>query len=184
MRPKDVPGCVDTIAAHPTVGPRYGSSITDLRRAWLSLLGRDAFNAVVLEELAGSSVRTLTASVTVFVSDDFVRQVKAPPLFWIGPELARRVARGDSPVLSDKKVQEANSDAGLNLVVWNISMLPEQARQPDLTAEGMKAFFTLHRGFLLKELIVQPETAEHLLGLRNSGGLLLVLSCTDKRYMV
>jgi hypothetical protein len=173
MRPNDVRKCVDIVAAHPIVGSRYGSAITDLPPAWLSLLGRDAFNAVVFEELRGSSVRILTASVTAFVSDDFMREAKTPPLFWIGPELARRVVRSDSPLLSDKELQEANSSAGLNLVVWQVGMLPQQVEHPELTGEGMNAFISLHRGFLLKELMVQPETAEHLLGLCNSGGLLL-----------
>jgi hypothetical protein len=173
MRPKDVRECVDIVAAHPIVGPRYGSAITDLRPAWLRLLGREAFIPMVFEELRGSDVRLLGAAVTAFVCDDFMRQVKTPPLFWIGPELARRVVRGDCPVLSDKQLQDTNSDAGLNLIVWQIGILPEDLKRPDVTSEAMAAFIRFHRGFLLNEFIVQPETAEHLLGLRNAGGLSL-----------
>ena len=173
MRPKDVRECVDIVAAHPIVGPRYGSAITDLRPVWLRLLGREAFMPVVFEELRGSDVRILGAGVTAFVADDFMRELKTPPLFWIGPELARRVVRGDCPLLSDKEVRVANSGAGLNLIVWQIGILPEDLKRPDVTSAAMTAFIRLHGGFLLKEVIVQPETMEHLHGLRNAGGLLL-----------
>jgi hypothetical protein len=173
MLPKDVRECVDVIAAHPIVGPRYGSAITDLRTAWLNLLGRDAFTPVVFEEIRGSDVRILGVGVTVFVSDDFTREIKTPPLFWIGPELARRVARGDSPVLSDKELQEANSGAGLNLFVWQTGLLPEDLKRPEVTSKAMATFSRFHRGFLLKELILQPESPEYLHGLCNAGALLL-----------
>jgi hypothetical protein len=173
MRPNDVRKCVDIVAAHPIVGPRYGGAITDLCPTWLSLLGREAFIPVVLEELRGSDVTILGASVTAFVSDNFMRELKTPPLFWIGPELARRVVRGDCPLLSDKDVREANSGAGLNLVVRQIGVLPGDLKRSEVTSEGMSAFIGVHRGFLIKELIAQPESVEHLQGLHNAGALLL-----------
>ena len=173
MRPNDVRGCADIVGAHPIVGLRYGSVIKDLRLAWLRLLGREAFMSVVFEETHGSDVRVLGAGVTAFVSDDFIREAKTPPLFWVGPELARRVSRGDCPLLSDDDVRKANSDAGLNLMVWQFGILPEDLKRPDVTSEAMTAFIRMHRGFLLKEVIVQPETLEHLNGLRNAGALLL-----------
>ncbi len=173
MRPKDVRECADIVAAHPILGPRYGIGITDLQPAWLRVLGREAFMPVVFEEVCGPDVRILGAGVTAFVSDDFMRELKTPPLFWIGPELAGRVVRGDCPLLSDKEVRVANSRVGLNLIVWQIGILPDDLKRPDVTSEAMTAFIRLHGGFLLKELIVQPETVEHLHGLRNAGGLLL-----------
>ena len=173
MRPTDVRKCADIVGAHPIVGPRYGTAIKDLAPAWLRLLGREAFLPIVLEELCGSAVRMVGAPVTAFVSDDFTREAKTPPLFWIGPELAKRTMCGLCPLLADKEVHEANSGAGLNLVVWQIGVSPEVWRRPDVTSEGMATFLEVHRGYLIKEIIVQSETPEHLLGLRNSGGLLL-----------
>lgn len=173
MRPTDVRKCADIVGAHPIVGRRYGAAIKDLAPAWLRLLGRETFLPVVLEELCGSHVRMLGSPVTAFVSDDFMREAKTPPLFWIGPELAKRTVRNDCPLLSDKEVQKANSGAGLNLVVWQIGVFPEDWRRPDVTREGMSAFIQIHQGYLIKEILVQPEGPEHLLGLRNAGGLLL-----------
>src|SRR5215472_17480954 len=117
MRPKDVRGCVEIVAAHPIVGPRYARVISNLHRAWLSCLGSEAFQGCVFEDqVNGSCARLLGAGVRAFVSDQFVREVKTPPFFWVGPELARRVAADNSPLLSDTEVRKANSSGGLNLV--------------------------------------------------------------------
>ena len=48
------------------------------------------------------------------LSEDFVRELKTSPGFWFGPELIRRIMRGNSPVLSDREVRVANSGNGLN----------------------------------------------------------------------
>src|SRR5258708_3077324 len=72
-----------------------------------------------------------------------------------------------------REVRVANACAGLNLIVWQIGILPEDLKRLDVTSAAMTAFIRLHGGFLLKEVIVQPETMEHLHGLRNAGGLLL-----------
>ena len=49
MLPKDVRPCVEILAVHPVVAPRYGDSIDQLRPAWLSLLGCEAFRAWFLK---------------------------------------------------------------------------------------------------------------------------------------
>ncbi len=176
MRPKDVRECVEIVAAHPFVGPRYGSAIEDLRAAWLRLLSRNGFCSarVFEEELDGMTPRILGVGVTVFVSDNFLRELKTPPCFWMSPEIARRVARGDhSPLLSQREIQEANSQGGLNLAVWHACVREEDNQRTELWTELMTAFMDHHRGFLLKELLVQGESPEHLEGLHNTGGFLI-----------
>jgi hypothetical protein len=84
------------VRAHPKLGPQYGSGITDLRTVWLSLLGREAFRAVVFEEVEDSRPRTMGVGVSVFLSHDFLLELKPPPFFWAGPEMAKRVLRGES----------------------------------------------------------------------------------------
>ena len=121
MRPQDVPDCVEMIAAHPIVGPRYGSAIEHLRPAWLRLLSSDGFcsTAIIEEVVEGARSRTLGLGVSVVLSDDFLRELKTPPFFWMGPELAKRVAReDDSALLTQRQIREANSFGGLNLAIW------------------------------------------------------------------
>ena len=85
MRPNDAKECVEIVAAHPFMGPRYGSGTTDLRTVWLSLLGREAFRAVVFEDGEDTQVRIMGVGVSAFVSHDFLLELKTPPFFWAGP---------------------------------------------------------------------------------------------------
>lgn len=186
MRPKDVRECAEIVAAHAIVGRRYGDAISALGPGWLRLLSCNGFcSAVAFEEVEEGADRTrprmLGVGISVFVTDDFLREVKTPPFFWIGPELAKRVARGDhSALLSQRQIQEANSQGGLNLAVWHACIRIEDIKRVEVWTELMTAFLDQHRGFLLKELVAQGESPEHLEGMRNTGGFLL--KSTDGCY--
>lgn len=183
MRAKDVRECVELVTAQPFVAPRYGDSVSNLRSAWSRLLSSGGFcsTSVIEEDLEGSRPRMLGVGVSVFVTDDFLREMKTPPFVWIGPEFAKRVARGDDSVLlSRKEVREANSRGGLNLLIWHGSIRTEDAKRAEIWSELMTVFLNNHRGFLFKEIVVQGESPEHLEGLRNSGGFLL--RAADGRY--
>jgi hypothetical protein len=173
MRPKDVRECVEIVAAHPVVGPRYGSAIADLRPVWLHVLAARAFcGTAVFEEVIGSRVRMLGVGATLFVSDHFIRDLKTPPFFWMGPELVRRIGREDYPLLYENQVREANSRDGLNLAVWQCTLRMEAMRRVEVWNEFMTAFLKDHCGYLIKELVAQGESVEHLLGMRSTGSLL------------
>ncbi len=181
MRPNDVRECVEIIAANPLVSARYGSSIADLRPAWLRVLAAQAFcGTTTIEEVEGSQVRMVGIGGTVLVSDDFVRELKTPPFFWIGPELVRRMGRGDSPLLSEKQAREANSRGGLNLAVWHASMRLEDMKSVEAWNVMMAAFMKHHRGYLVKELVTHAECVGQAQGMRLSGSHLW--NGTDGRY--
>src|SRR5262245_16259677 len=76
MLPKDVSECAGIIADHPVIGPRYGRAIQDLSPAWLRLVGSEAMRTAVFEEVEGTRARIWGVGVGVFVTDDFVREVK------------------------------------------------------------------------------------------------------------
>jgi hypothetical protein len=173
MQPKDVRECAEIIGAHPVIGPRYGAAIGDLRTAWLGLLGSEAMNTAVFEEVNGTAIRTCGVGVGLFVRDEFMRELKMPPLFWFGPELARRVTAGNSPVLSDSEVREENSAGGLNLIVWEAVPAPQFAARSDLFHLMVEAFLELHRGFRLKEMMTsQVESVQRLQWSVDAGGML------------
>ena len=173
MGPADVRKCVSLIAAHPVIGPRYGKAIGDLSQAWLRLLDYEAKSTVVFEELQDSRVRIFGVGVSVFVNEDFIREVKTPPLFWIGPELARRIARGNSPLLPGRALRDANTRGGLNLLTWEGCICPEDAARPETYNKMILAFMEEHRGFLWKEVIgAQAHSAEALRSMLKSGGAL------------
>jgi hypothetical protein len=182
MRAGDIAGCAEIIATHPVIAPRYGSGIKDLAPAWLRLLGSEGMQAVVYEEVDGTHVTAWGLGVGVFVKDDFIREIKAPPLIWYGPELARRVMRGDSPLLSDKEVRDANSREGLNLLVWESGPCMEYAKRADVYHLMGKTYIECFGGYLLKEMITsQMESAERLRWSIDAGGMLW--NATEGRYV-
>ena len=173
MQPKDVAECAGIIASQPHIGPRYGSAISDLGPAWLRLLGCEAVNAMVIEEVIGSQVTICFVGVSLFVNDDFVRELKDPPQFWFGPELARRTMRGNSPALSDRQVREANSNGGLNSVTWEGCIRPGFESHLELHRKVIGVFIEQHRGYRCKEAISsQIESVERFLWVLKTGGLL------------
>ncbi len=173
MQPSDVRESVEIIAKHPVVGPRYGSLIADLPAAWLRLLSSDAVDAWVFHVDEGEHAPICFVGVGVIVNDDFVRDLKIPPHFWHGPELTKRILRGESPLLSDKQIRDANAGDGLNLVVWEGCALCEFESDPGLLRFVMDTFIQEHRGYLWKEVInAQVESAERLHWTLNAGGLL------------
>lgn len=172
MQPADVEECVDIVAAHPVIGPRYGADIENLGRAWCHLVGSAAITHAVIERPDPKRARIVGIGFAVFVRDEFIREIKTPPLFWIGPELTRRVRGRDSPVLTDDEVRDANSGGGLSEVVWEGTATPEFAQTMDFYHLMVRAYVEAHRGFLLKEMITaQAESVERLLWVNEAGGL-------------
>jgi hypothetical protein len=109
--------------------------------------------------------------VTVIVTDDFLREMKTPPHFWIGPELTRRIMRGESPVLTGKRLREANSRGGLNLVCWEAGFRPEYEGYGEVQRCMMSSFIETHLGYLWKEVIsAQSWAPVHLNFILMTGG--------------
>jgi hypothetical protein len=173
MRPTDVAECARIVAAHPVIGPRYGGAIADLRKAWLRLLDCEAKRAGVVEEVNGSHATICVVGVTIFVTDDFLLEIKSSPLRWIGPEVAKRIVRGDSPLLSDRQVREANSCGGMNLMVREGCIRLEFEQHAEVHRKMMSFFLDDHRGYLWKEAIAsQLESVERLEWTLKTGGLM------------
>ena len=173
MQPSDVRESAEIIAKHPVIGPRYGSLIAELPAAWLRLLSCAAGDAWVFQAEEGPHAPICFVGVGVIANDNFVRDLKTPPHFWLGPELTKRILRGETPLLSDKEIRDANSSGGLNHVVWEGCALHEFENNPELYRFIMDAFIQQHRGYLWKEVISQPmESAERLHWTMKTGGLL------------
>ncbi len=171
MQPADIPECVDIVANHPVIGPRYGRAIGHLGEAWLRLLQREAKLANVVYAGEGSRAPICFVGVTVMVRDDFLREMKTPPHFWVGPELTRRIMKGESPLLTGKQLREANSRGGLNLVCWEAGFRPEYEGHGEVLRAMMSGFIQEHRGFLWKEVIsAQSWSADHLDFVLKTGG--------------
>jgi hypothetical protein len=170
MEPKDIRQCVEHIAAHPVLGPRYGKLTEKLPAAIRSALSNGLITAL-FEEFQGSKTRHLGEVMALFVSDDFLHESKTAPSFWIGPELVKRFAAGKSPILSPAEVRDANSAEGLNLLVWHNTCHPQDLVRGELMTLLMTSYDQIFRGFRLREVVAQVDCLEQYYGMRVAGGL-------------
>jgi hypothetical protein len=171
MRQNDICQCVEHLAVHPVLGPRYGKLIEELPSAIRRALGYEHKSFLVFEEFHGGNTRFVGAGMAVFVTDDFLREAKITPYFWIGPELVKRINGGQSPILTDSEVRNANSTAELNLMVWHNTCHPQEVMRPEVATIVMTAFEESHRGFQLREIFSQADSVEQLRGQQYAGGL-------------
>ncbi|HEX4037081.1 MAG TPA: hypothetical protein VHX37_03405 [Acidobacteriaceae bacterium] len=170
MQPRDVRECVQLLAEHPVLGPRYGSTIADVGTAWLRLLGQEALLTSVFEEVEGGGTRVWGVGVSAVVREEVLTELKKPPLQWTGPELTKRVMSGNSPLLSDRELREQNVRGGLTLIVWAGYMRAGDEKRPELMQQIMRGFLETHRGYLWRELIShQQESPERLEWTLHSG---------------
>lgn len=173
MQPADIPECVDVLAKHAVIGPRYGPAIGQLAEAWRRVLRSEAQAATVFHADEDERAPICLFGFSAMVRDDFLREMKKLPPFWVGPELTRRVIEGESPVLTDKELREANSRDGLNLLVWESCAMPGYEARSELPRYMMVAFTEVHRGYLWKEIIaVQSESPDRLRHTLRTGGFL------------
>jgi hypothetical protein len=173
MQPEDIRGCVDIVANHPVIGPRYGSAIAHLPEAWLRLLQSEARVAVVVYDEENSRAGICFFGITAIVRDDFLHELKTPPHFWFGPELTRRIIAGESPLLTGKQLREGNSRGGLNLVCWEGCVRSEYERNGEVQRYWMSGFIQEHRGYLWNEVISsQSWSGDHLDFVLKTGGQL------------
>ena len=180
MQLEDMSPCVEIVAAHPVLGPRYGPCLGHLESAWRQVLGSDAFFALVSKETAPGAFKTLGAQIACFITDKFANEIATRPLKWIGPELVNGVSSGSSPILTDAEVRLANSTDGLNLVVWPACFPPEYETNAELRQSCQTLFFEHFRGFNVKRMQTQAIHPVELHIAVNSGARYLVDS--DPNY--
>ena len=166
---RDVPNLVAQVAAHPILGPLYRGAIDDFGLAVTRSLDRNYEIACAFEEVNGSRTKLLGAGLAVFVTTEFLREVKATPHLWVGPELVNRILRGANPLLSDNEVRDANSRTGLNLLVWHLTIHPNDLNRAEVGVALTNAFMANFLGFQLTEMHAQADCLEHLQGSRNAG---------------
>jgi hypothetical protein len=169
-RPDDIATCVQFIADHPVLGPRYGPAIEHLGTVWRRFLGSDALFSIVAEETGSESgTRVIASYIASFVSDDFASDLATPPLKWIGPELVNLCIQGPIPVLTDEQVRQVNSTTGVNILVWPTAPRADFEGVPELVQGGQAVFFETYRGFNIKRLQVQASHPVEMEVAVNSG---------------
>jgi len=164
----DVENCVALLAAHAEERRRYGALLEQLPDAWRKLIRAGALNARVVEDMDAGEPQLVAFGVSVFVREEILRQFKTAPLVWIGPELVWRAHASDGAILSPKEIRDANSGAGLSLVVW-AGLVSAPSPNERIHTELWQAFFEAHVGYHISELICQPLDPAQLQGTIQAG---------------
>lgn len=173
MQFEDIPECVKIMASHPVFGPRYGRDIELLPEAWCRLLQSEAKITAAIRAGEGPRAPIVVAGVTAIVRDDFLCDLKTPPHFWIGPELARRIVKGESPLLAGKQLREDNARDGLNAVCWEVAPRAGHETDSELHRYIIKTFVQEHQGYFWKEVMSsQAAGPDHVKWMLNTGGYL------------
>jgi DNA-binding NarL/FixJ family response regulator len=171
MRLQDARPCAELVASIPSLRQRYGGDMGLLANAFRKVLRSESLRNCILEDLDAPNPLLGFANL-VFVTDEFVRECKTPPLFWIAPELTRRIMQGNSPILTPRQVKEANSTTGLNALTWQEAMRPlSESDRMVVHCESLQRFDREVRGYNLKELMGQAPNALDARVKANMGGL-------------
>jgi DNA-binding CsgD family transcriptional regulator len=95
--------------------------------------------------------------------------------------MTRRVARGASALLTNKQVREADSNGGLNVVVWEGTVARAAQTMREVRNAMLAGFLEQHRGFLIKELLGHGTSVVGLEATFRMGNLFL--SSIDGSYI-
>ena len=140
-----------------------------LTRFWRELLlGKCAESSVIEDSDRPPESRIVGFGLSLFVTDEFVLEVKSRPIPYLARYVLERWSQGRSPILTIEDIGRANAGSGLNSLV-----MPHGVREQILSEEEISrvsqqliaTFLELHRGYRLKELIkeVYGENGLHVL---------------------
>jgi len=141
----------DDYAEDPDILPRAAVLWEELRAA-------GSLNGMVLEDLAAPPAARLAAfGMSAFVSPDFMAEARRGDSPGVAARLARRLAAGDSPVLSPEAVRRANSGPGLHLLVLHYAEAPAACpeRLRAVRDKQAETFFSVHGGYRCAEMLVE-----------------------------
>lgn len=164
----DVENCVALLASDANERRNYGGLLEELPAVWRKLIRAGALNARVVEVMDAGGPQLVAFGASVFVRDEILRQLKTAPLVWIGPELVRQAVASDGAILSPKEIRDANSGAGLSLVVW-AGVVSAPSPNERVYTELWRAFFEAHVGYHIRELICQPLEPAQVQGTIQAG---------------
>lgn len=147
----------------------------ELVRLWTGLLASGTF--VVIEDPARPHPDAIEAfGSSVFVTDAFVEAFSKRPRPYLSAIIYGEMLAGRSPVLSVPQVRDANSSAGLNLVVLHFGLRHHDmsdARTQAALQMGSAAFYFCHVGYQLKLLLNEVYGQQHA-GYMSAGGFRLL----------
>lgn len=141
-------------------------------------------SAVVEDHERPPNTRIVAFGASVFVTDQFMKEVQENPFPYLCVRVIDRVLKNDSPILTPAAARQANSCDGLNLLMLHHSWAEEilsTAEAPLVRTQVILASLDHHSGYNLKEIVAEcigDEDREWVL----SGGSFHLRSIYDSYY--
>lgn len=169
LRPADFNACWSI----STLANRFESGeVSQLRAAWAYLLPRDEMRGAIVEGTSkGSGPRVLAFGASVFVSDEWLLDLRRRPRPFALNRLLLEAGKPQSPILNRQEIGLYNAQGGLNLVCPHRGELAPPYRL-DTSSPGLQetiallikalvaAFQDAHRGFQLREMLNEAHGPE------------------------
>lgn len=147
-----------------------------LPQLWSALAaGGSLIMSVVEDHEREPAGRTVGMGASVFVTDRFTEEAKTTRPPNIGSQFVLEAMAGRSPALDFAAIARANSGPGLNVFVLHYAwdrdnLLPDDARAA--RDELIRAFLHEHRGYRLKEILLERHGEEAIRRVLTGGFLL------------
>ncbi len=153
-RAEDLSACLALIPEAPLFDAAARPS---LLRLWREVLTRRcAESAVICDEKRPPGSQIVGFGLSVFVTEEFAHEAKTrlPP--YIDKHVLDRWAWGCSPLLDLDAIREANSGAGLHLLIMHHGVMEDSLTPEEVSHARIllfDAFRAYHRGYRLKDFI-------------------------------
>jgi len=142
-----------------------------VRAAWAYLLPRDEMFGAVVADVSGGGRRPLAFGAVVFVTDEWMAEVRSCPKPFALTQLMLGAGKPDSSILNQRQIGLYNAQGGLNVAVvhrgefarkppvgarWEEFFLSPDSQEFSRTVERIVwAFQEVNRGFHLREMICE-----------------------------
>jgi hypothetical protein len=170
----DISACMDMLPQGAFRDPELIAALPDIWRRWLR---DDEMQLTLMEDEERPKAEWPVAfGCSVFVNDEFVRQIDTSLMPPTPSAVCFQALRGARPQLSIQQIREANCGAGLNLLVLMIGWSPRVTDPGELSrikAKLLDAFFYTHAGYKIKMAMQEVYSTPELNRALAIGALLL-----------
>jgi DNA-binding NarL/FixJ family response regulator len=133
---------------------------------------RRMISAVVEDKHRPPEQRLVAFGASVFVTDEFMNEVRERPLPFLSVKVINRILNNDSPILTQAVMRHANSHDGLNLLMLHHSWAKEIVSADEASfvrIQVVLASLDYHSGYNLKEIIAEGIGEEEMRWVMSGG---------------
>ena len=158
----DLPRCLELLPEGFKAPARVPLRLIE---SWERLLAGDARIFSIIEDVDLAHPSNITGfGLSVFVTDDFFSKFCRAPKPYLSAIFYERLLAGDHVVLTSEELRQANSMAGLNVLVLHFGLRNDNLSDPrtaQVLTVGSASFFFFHSGYRIKAIVNEVFGPQH-----------------------